>query len=330
MATSSWIASLVRGLNGLGLCLLALVAASACAQNYPVRPIRLIIDFPAGGPSDALARIVGQKLTEALGQQVVSDNRPGANGILAYSLAARAPADGYTLVLLSTPFPLNAALRRKLPYDTLKDFSFISPVANYPNLLVVHPSVPTRSVQEFVGYAKSKAGSMTYASSGSGSVQHLAMELFRGLAGFQAVHVPYAGSAPALVDLMGGRVDAGITLLPTATPHMRAGRLRVLGVLSANRVSALPEVATLVESGFAVVATGWGGIGAPAGVPRKIVDRLNAEIVRAVNVPDVRERIASLGGEVRHSTPEEFGKFIRDEVNRWVPVIRQAGVTVGD
>lgn len=330
MATSSWIASLVRGLNGLGLCLLALVAASACAQNYPVRPIRLIIDFPAGGPSDALARIVGQKLTEALGQQVVSDNRPGANGILAYSLAARAPADGYTLVLLSTPFPLNAALRRKLPYDTLKDFSFISPVANYPNLLVVHPSAPTRSVQEFVGYAKSKAGSMTYASSGSGSVQHLAMELFRGLAGFQAVHVPYAGSAPALVDLMGGRVDAGITLLPTATPHMRAGRLRVLGVLSANRVSALPEVATLVESGFAVVATGWGGIGAPAGVPRKIVDRLNAEIVRAVNVPDVRERIASLGGEVRHSTPEEFGKFIRDEVNRWVPVIRQAGVTVGD
>jgi len=315
---------------GIGL-LLGLVCAApgpASAQAYPSRPVRLIIDFPAGGPSDTLARVVGQKLTEALGQQFVFDNRPGVNGVIAYSLAAKAPADGHTLVILSTPFPLNAVLRRNLTYDTLKDFAPVSLIANYANLLVVHPSVPARTMQEFVAFGKAKPGGMRYASSGAGSVQHLAMELLRSLAGFEAVHVPYAGSAPALLDVVGGRVEAVITLIPTAIPHIKAGRIRPLGVLGDVRSKTLPEIPTLVESGYRVVANGWGGIGAPAGVPRAVVERLNAEIVRAVADPGVAERLAAVGGDPHTSTPDEFARFIRAEVERWGPVVKQSGATL--
>ncbi len=308
--------------------MLSIALASVCAQTYPAKPIRLIIDFPAGGPSDSLARVVGQKLTESLGQTVVFDNRPGANGVIAYSLAAKAPADGYTLVILSTPFPLNAALQRKLSYDTLESFTPIGLVANYHNLLVVHPSVPARTVAEFVSYAKSKAGTVTYASSGTGSVQHLSMELLKRTAGFEAVHVPYAGSGPAVIDLLGGHVQSSITTLPAALPHAATGKLRVLGVLSRSRTSRMPDVPTLLESGLTVVAEGWGGVGAPAGVPASVVKQLNAEIVRIGNLPDVRERILTLGGEPRQSTPEEFRRFIAEELKRWEPVVRASGATM--
>jgi len=312
------------------LAVLALAVGSACAQSYPTKPIRWIIDFPPGGPSDTLARVVGERLSAALGQPVVYDNRPGANGVIAYGIAARAPDDGYTLAILSTPFPLNAALGRKLTYDTLKDFTPISLIANYPNLLAVHPSVPARSVPEFVAYAKSKPGAVTYASSGTGSVQHLAMELFRRLAGFEALHVPYAGSAPAVANLVGGHVQSSVTILLTALPHLRAGRIRAIGILSANRSNQLPDLPTFMESGISVVAPGWGGMGAPAGVPKRIVNRLNAEVVRIVNLPEVRERMVSVGGEPRHSTPEEFATLIRAELERWRPVIQQAGVRIDD
>jgi tripartite-type tricarboxylate transporter receptor subunit TctC len=309
---------------------LALVTSFACAQSFPTKPIRWIIDFPPGGPSDSLARVVGEKLSAALGQPIVYDNRPGANGVIAYGLAARAPADGYTLAILSTPFPLNAALGRKLTYDTLKDFTPISLIANYPNLLVVHPSVPARSVKEFVAFAKSKAGSVTYASSGTGSVQHLAMELVRRLAGFEALHVPYAGSAPAVANLVGGHVQSSITILVTVIPHMRAGRVRGIAILSESRSNQVPEVPTFIESGISVVAPGWGGMGAPAGVPGRIVKQLNAEVARIVDLPDVRERILTVGGEPRHSTPQEFATLIRSEYDRWRPVVQQAGVKIDD
>ncbi|HYC49268.1 MAG TPA: tripartite tricarboxylate transporter substrate binding protein [Burkholderiales bacterium] len=305
-------------------------APAAPAQGYPARPIRLIIDFPVGGPSDVLARTFAQKLTDALGQQVVSDNRPGASGALAYGLAAKAPADGYTLVWLSTPFPLNAALRGKLPYDTFADFTPISLVATYDNVLIVHAGVPAKSVQEFISYAKSKPGGLTYASSGSGSVQHLAMESFRRLAGFQAVHVPYAGSAPALLDLVAARVDGSITLPPAAMPHVKAGRLRVLAAGGAKRLSALPDIPTLTESGYPVIADGWGGIAGPRGVPTRIVQRIDGEIARAVKMRDVRDRIEAFGGEPVHAGPGEFAKFIRTQYDRWGPVIKQAGVKLGD
>jgi len=304
--------------------------AATHAQSYPSRPIRLIIDFPVGGPSDVLARTIGQKLSERLGQQIVADNRPGANGALAYGLAAKAPADGYTLVWLSTPFPLNAALRSNLPYDSFKDFTTIALVASYDNVLFVHANLPAKTVAEFVAYAKSRNGSMPYASSGSGSVQHLAMEQFRNLAGFQAIHVPYAGSAPALLDLVAARVDSSITLTPAAMPHVKAGRLRALAVASDHRLSALPDIPTLTETGYPVLALGWGGIAAPRGVPRAVVDRINQEVERALKFADVRERIESFGGGVRFSTPEEFARFIRAEYERWGPVIKQAGVHIGD
>jgi len=310
------------------LAVLALTVGSAYAQSYPSRPIRWIIDIPAGGASDTLARVVGERLTQALGQQVVYDNRPGANGVIAYSLAARAPADGYTLVVLSTPFPLNAALGRKLAYDTLKDFTPIARIADYPNLVVIHPSVPVRTVKEFIAYARSKAGTMTYASSGTGSVQHLAMEQFRRLSGFEAVHVPYAGSAPAVANLAGGHVESLITILITATPHLRAGRIRAIGILSAERSIYLPEVPTLAESGVPLVAPGWGGMGAPAGLPKQLVNRLSSELARIVKLPEVRERIAAVGAEPHHSGPQEFATFIRSELERWRPIIQEAGVKV--
>lgn len=315
----------MRRIGRIALAILAFSAGIAAAQPYPSRPVRLIIDFPAGGASDALARLVGQKLTEAWGQSIVYDNRPGANGVIAYGIAAKAPADGYSLVLLSTPFPLNAALQRKLSYDTVNDFVPAAFIANYSNLLVVHPATPARSVPEFVSYAKSKAGKLTYASSGNGSVQHLAMELLRRQAGFEAVHVPYAGSAPAVIELLGGHVEAGVTILTTVLPHLRSGRIRALGAFSAKRVIQLPEVPTLTESGVPVVANGWGGIGAPAGIPRQIVERLNKEVGRIVSLPDVTEKIIALGGEPRHGTPEEFRRFIRDEVERWGPIVRESG-----
>lgn len=307
-----------------------LVCVGAFAQQYPSRPVRLIIDFPVGGPSDVLGRTIAQKLSEALGQQVVCDNRPGANGAVAYGIAAKSPADGYTLVWLSTPFPLNAALRGKLPYDTFNDFTPIALVASYDNLLMVHAAVPAKNVQEFVAYAKAKGGSMPYGSSGSGSVQHLAMELFRSVAGFQAIHVPYAGSGPVMLDLVAARIDGAISLPPAAMPHIKSGRLRALAVASDHRLSALPDVPTLSEAGYPIVALGWGGIGAPRGVPGRVVQRVNAEVERALKLSDVRERIDSFGGQVRFSTPEEFTRFIRDEFNRWGPVIKQAGVRIGD
>ena len=307
---------------------LALAAGSVWAQTYPTRPIRWIIDFPAAGASDTLARVVGEKLSAALGQPIVYDNRPGANGVIAYGIGARAPADGYTWVVLSTPFPLNAALGRKLAYDTLKDFSPVVRIADYPNLLAVHASVPAQSVKEFIAYAKSKGGKMTYASSGTGSVQHLAMELLRRRAGFDAVHVPYAGSAPAVANLIGGQVDSTITILISATPYLKTGRLRVLGILSEKRSPNLPEVPTLVESGIPVVAPGWGGIGGPAGFPKAISSRLSTEMARIVALPDVRERLAAVGAEPHHSPPAEFAAFIRGELERWRPVIQQAGVQV--
>ncbi|MCC6533015.1 MAG: tripartite tricarboxylate transporter substrate binding protein [Burkholderiales bacterium] len=308
------------------------LAASALGQpqstesKWPARPIRLIIDFPAGGVSDTLARAVGARITEMLGQQVVYDNRPGANGIIAYSLGSKATPDGYTLVWLSTPFPLNAVLRRSLPYDTLKDFAPMSLVADYPNVLVVHPSVAAKSVAEFVAYANKKAGAMTYSSSGNGSVQHLAMELFIGVAKFPAVHVPFVGSAPAVINMVSGQVEGGITAIPSAIAHIRSNRLRALGVASAKRSSQLAEVPTFIESGFNVTADGWGGLAGPAGTPAAIVRRLNAEVIAAVKLAHVQERIVLVGGEPRTSTPEEFAQRVRDDVARWGAVVQRAGI----
>lgn len=298
-------------------------------QAYPTKPIRWIIDFPAAGVSDILARIVGQKLSENLGQPIVYDNRPGANGIIANELVAKAPPDGYTLGFISQPFSLQLTLHPKLAFG-LNDFAPVVLIAEYPSLLVVHPRTPAESLKQFVAYAKTRSPPLTYASSGAGGAQHLAMELFRKAAGFDAVHIPYSGSAPGLLDLMGGRVDSIFVNVPGALPHIRAGRVKVLAIAGPARNRLLPDVPTFRENGFPFEALGYAGAVFPARVPQAIVAKMNAEMVRVLKTPEMRERIYNVGGEPRHSTPEEFAKFLREDVARWAPVIKESGAMPGN
>jgi tripartite-type tricarboxylate transporter receptor subunit TctC len=309
--------------------LLALAAAHASAQapsTYPTKPVRWIIDFPAAGVSDILARTVGHKLSEYLGQPIVYDNRPGANGIIANELVAKAPPDGYTLGFISQPFSLQLTLHPKLAFG-LKSFAPVALIAEYPSLLLVNPRVPANSLKEFVAYARAKSPAITYASSGAGGAQHLAMELFKSMAGFEAVHVPYAGSAPGLLDLVGGRVDSIFVNLPGALPHIRAGRVRALAIAQPARNRVVPDLPTFAEAGWPLNAPGYAGAVFPAGVPAAIVNRMNAEIVRALKLPEIQERIWNAGSEPRSSTPQEFAKFLRDDVARWAPVIKASGAT---
>jgi tripartite-type tricarboxylate transporter receptor subunit TctC len=297
------------------------------AGNYPNKPIRWIIDFGAGGLSDTLSRIVGQKLTEAWGQPIVSDPRPGANGTIAYELASRAAADGYTLAFLSTPFSIDVSVYAKLPYDTRRDFAPITLIAMYPNILVSNVKLPAKTVQELVAYAKSKPGGATWASVGAGSSPFLAMELFRKQAGFDGAHVPYNSSPMALSDIMGGRIEFMFVNMPTAMAHIRANRINVLGIASTARSKLMPDVPTIAESGLpGFQSVGYTGAAAPARVPKPIIAKLNSEMVKALRMRDVQERIENLGGETRWSTPDEFGKFLAEEIDRWAPVAREAGV----
>jgi tripartite-type tricarboxylate transporter receptor subunit TctC len=311
--------------------LLALAAAQALGQNaaasYPTKPIRWIIDFPPAGVSDILTRTVGQKLTEYLGQAFVYDNRPGANGIIANALVAKAPPDGYTLGFISQPLSLQLTLIPNLSFG-LKDFAPVALIAEYPSLLVVQAKTPVETAKEFTAWAKKKSPSITYASSGAGGAQHLAMELFRKVAGFDAVHVPYNGSAAGMFDLMGGRVDAVFVNVPGSLPHIRAGRVKAIALAGRARMRVLPDVPTFAESGYPFdTLAGFAGAAFPAGVPKTIVNRMSAEIARVVKLPDIQERIFAAGGEPRYLGPEEFTKYLREDVQRWAPLIRQSGAT---
>ncbi|MCC6534342.1 MAG: tripartite tricarboxylate transporter substrate binding protein [Burkholderiales bacterium] len=297
------------------------------AQGYPNKPIRWIIDFGAGGLSDTLARTVAQKLTEAWSQPIVNDARPGANGTIAYDLGSKAPPDGYTLIFLSTPFSINVSIYTKLPYDTRKDFAAISLIALYPNILVANLKLPAKSVSELIAYAKAKPGGPTWATVGVGSSPFLATDLFRRQAGFDGIHVPYNASPVALTDLMGGRIEFMFVNMPTAIPLIQSGKIRALGIASPSRSNLLPDLPTIAESGVAgFQSVGYTGAAVPAKTPRAIIDKLNAEMVRALKMPDVQERIKSLGGEPRWSTPREFTQFLEDEIARWAPVARATGV----
>ena len=311
--------------------LLALVAAHVSGQNaaanYPTKPIRWIIDFPPAGVSDILTRTVGQKLSEYLGQAFVYDNRPGANGIIANALVAKAPPDGYTLGFISQPLSLQLTLISNLSFG-LKDFAPVALIAEYPSLLVVQAKTPVETAKEFTAWAKNKSPSITYASSGAGGAQHLAMELFRKVAGFDAVHVPYTGSAAGMFDLMGGRVDAIFVNVPGSLPHIRAGRVKAIALAGRARMRVLPDVPTFAESGYPFdTLAGFAGAAFPAGVPKAIVNRMSAEIARVVKLPDIQERIFNAGGEPRYLGSEEFTKYLRDDVQRWAPLIRQSGAT---
>ncbi len=301
--------------------------AGAVAQPYPERPVRMIVAVPPGGPADILARLVGPRLTEVLGQTVVIDNRPGANGNIAYEMAARATPDGYTFVLVAAGVVINPSLYREVRYDPLRDFAAITLGVAVPNILIVHPSVPARSVPELIALAKSRAGQLTFASAGNGTSGHLALELFKLRAGMDAVHVPYKGGGPALAEVVAGQVQALFSLALAATPQIKAGRVRALAITSGKRSAVAPELPTVAELGFpSFEVIGWFGWLAPARTPRGIVTRLNTEIVKALNVPEVRERLLSQSTEPVGNSPEAFAAFIRSEHAKWADVIRRAGI----
>jgi len=321
----------VREVSRVVVLVLALLwgagARAVIAQDYyPSKPIRLVVPFGAGGTTDVLARAIGQRLTEAWGQPVVVENRPGAGGNIGTESVAKSAADGYTMLLISVGFASNPALYSKLPFDPIKDFAPVTLVATTQNVLIVHPSVPARSARELIQLAKSRPGQLNFGSSGTGTSQHLAGELFKSMAGVQMQHVPYRGSAPALTALIGGEVSLMFNNLLTALPHVKAGRLRALAVTSAERSPAAPEIPTMAESGLpGYDVSTWYGLLVPAGTPKEIVARLNAEVVRILNLPELKERLRSQGADVIPSTPDQFAAHIRQEMVKWAQVVRQSG-----
>ena len=309
---------------------LGLDAGAALAQGYPVKPIRVIAAFPPGSVSEILGRVVGQKLTEAWGQPVVVETRPGAGGTIAADAVAKAPADGYTLLMgSSAELTVGPNLYSKLAYDPLKHFAPVILVAVVPNLLVVHPSVPATTVKELVAVAKAKPGQLNFASSGNGTTGHLAGEMLKAMAGIDMVHIAYKGSPPALTDTLGGQTSLMFGPIVTALPHARAGKLRALAVSSPKRSAAAPEVPTMIEAGFPdFEASIYFGVSAPAGIPREIVARLNAEIGKALGVPEVRQTLLRQGAEPLGGTPEAYAAHIKAELAKWAKVVKISGARI--
>ena len=305
-----------------------LLPLAAYSQAFPSKPIKIIVPYSPGGTTDLVARLVGQKLSERMGQPVVVDNKPGANGMIGSDLVAKSPADGYTLGIASPgSHAANASLYKTMTYDTVNDFTPVTLAVQAPFLLVVHPSLNVGSVKELIAAAKAKPGEISYASGGSGSSQHLAMELFKSMAGIDMTHVPYKGSAASYPDLIGGTVKAEMDVLPTSLPHVKGGRLKVLATGSAKRLALLPDVPTIAESGVpGYESNSWYGFVAPARLPRAVLDRLNAEIVRALREPDVIEKLTTAGVIVVASTPAEFAAFIKTEMEKAARVIKAANI----
>ena len=296
------------------------------AQTYPAKPVRMILAFPPGGPTDIVARVLAQKLTEQLGQQVVVDNKPGAGGNIGAELAARAPNDGYTIFYNTSAIVINPALYGKASYDTLKDFVPVVLTAAIPMVLVVNPSMPAKSMKEFVDLAKSKPGQLSYSSSGTGTITHLASAMLSSQMGLSTVHIPYKGSAPGLVDLASGQTQFMTDTINTALPYIRDGRMRAIAVTSARRSSVLPDLPTFHEAGLSGFdAAAWQGVVVPAGTSVEIVNKLNAEINKALQEPAVRARLAAQGADVLGSTPAEYAAYIRTEMPRWAKAIKDSG-----
>jgi tripartite-type tricarboxylate transporter receptor subunit TctC len=308
--------------------LAASIALSAFAQSYPSKPIRLIVPFAAGGGNDNIARLVGKRLGDSLGQPLVIDNRPGAGGVVGAELAAKSPPDGYTLFLGGVgSHAVNPNLIEKLPYDPIRDFAPVILLARAPLVLVVHPSVPARTFAEFVAYARNSPGKLNFASNGNGSSAQLAAVMFESMTVTEMVHVPYKGLAPALTDLLSGQVQLMFSSPVAILPHIKAGKLRALAVTGEKRMPSLPEVPTVAESGFpGYEASSWYGILAPAGTPREIVARLNSEFLRALEQPEVRNNLLADGAEPVGGSAEQFGAYIRSEKDRMGKLIRDAKI----
>ena len=304
--------------------------APAYAQPYPTKPVRLVITFPPGGNTDLVGRALAAKLSENLGQQVVVDNRGGAGGVLGTMIAAQAAPDGYTILLgTSSGMVVNPLLQSKLPYAPLKDFVPVSNVVILPQVLVTNPQVPAKTIKELIALAKAKPGTLNAGSSGVGTPNHLGTELLKALAGVDIVHVPYKGGGQATTDLIGGQIQMGFSSVPSVLPHIKAGRLNALGVGSAKRTPALPNVPTIAEAGVpGYEYTTWYGIFAPARTPQAIVTRLNSEIVKSLNAPDVNQRLVASGGDPAPSTPDELRRYMIEESARWAKTIKVAGIRI--
>ena len=306
-------------------------ASAAAAQGtsaYPSKPIRLIVPFSPGGSADILARTVQPGLSAELGQPLVIDNRGGASSVIGTELAARAPADGYTLLLVTTTHTVNPSLMKKLPYDTIRDFTPVSLAASQPNILAVHPSVPAKSVKELVAYAKSKSAHLTYASGGSGSSPHLSGELLRLVAGIELTHVPFKGSGPGVTALLGGQVTMMFAGPLVFDPHIKAGKLRALAVADRKRSPVLPEVPTMIEAGFPGVQTGtWFGFLAPAATAAAVAQTFHEALIKVLAQPDMKARFLAQGVDIVGANPREFDKIIRDEVDKWSKLVKRAGIT---
>lgn len=301
--------------------------AQAGPGVYPGKPIRFILPFPPGGGTDILGRIIADRLTASLGQPVVIENRGGAGGNVGAEAAAKSAPDGHTIVLVAPSLAISSSLYSKLNYDPVKDFAPISLVATVPNVMVTHPSVPAQSLGEFIALAKGRPGGMNFGSGGSGTSNHLGGELFNIVAGVKLVHVPYKGVNLAMNDVLAGQIHLVIIGVPAAAPHIKAGRLRALAIIAPQRAPALPDVPTAAEAGLPnFEVTTWYGVLAPAGTPRPIINRLNAELARAMHAPELKERLAAMATDPVTSTPEEFADYIRQEIAKWGKVVRDAGL----
>ncbi len=305
---------------------LSMGAAIATAQTYPNKPIRFLVGFVAGGTNDIVARALAQKLSENIGQSVVVENRGGANTAIATEAGARAAPDGYTILLNAPGHATNPALM-KLAFDPISDFAFISLVAEAQNIVVVHPQFPPRTVQELIELSRKRPGQINFASSGTGTTVHLSGELFQHMTGTRWVHIPYKGGGPAVIELIAGQTQIMFANMPTAIQYVRDNRLRALAVTGARRAAAVPALPTVAESGVpGYEVTAWYGVSAPAKTPRVLIDRLHSEIVRAVNSPDLRERLTSQGADPLHMTPEQYTAFMQGEIAKWAKVIKAAGI----
>jgi len=321
---------LVRFAHALVAALIVVAAPLASGQAaYPTKPVRLVVPFPAGGTTDLLARAAAQKLSDAWGQQVIVDNRPGAAGNIGAELVAKSAPDGYTLLMGTVgTHAINASLYAKMPYDHVKDFTPVILVAGVPNVLVVNPQVPVNSVPELIAYAKANPGKLNFASSGSGTSIHLSGELFKTMTGVQMTHVPYKGSAPALTDLIGGQVQLMFDNLPSSLAFIKAGKLRAIAVTSSTRSAALPDIPTVADTVPGFEASSWFGILAPAGTPRDIVMKINGETAKWLASPDAKEKLAAQGANVASGTPEDFAKHIQAETAKWAKVVKESGAKV--
>lgn len=311
-----------------GLAMAVVLVGPSAAQTYPTRSIRFIAPFAAGGGTDLIARTLAQKLTGALGQSVVVDNRSGANAVIGTEIAAKSPSDGYTIMIATPTLTVNPSMVRKLPYDAIRDFAPVSLVATSPHLLAVHPSLPAKSVKELVALAKARPGQLTFSSGATGGSSHLSAELFSSIARIKMINVPYRGTGQAVLAIVTGEVSLGFNDVMTNLPQMKAGRLRGLAVTSLKRSSATPDLPTIAESGYPGFQSGvWYGVLAPAGTPPEIVSRLNAELVKITRNPEFLQRLTAEGGEAVGSSPEQFGNYIKTETARWAKIIKEANIT---